>query len=420
MTTPLPPTYQECKTRAERVYSHLLDELRSAHTVYAAGTIAKGEAEFLCQLYPALIFVDDYKTGLTLHGRPVISAAQLSKVAGPQDFLIINCLTRSGFEHFQRQAWSLNLRHCAVVEALAPHHQAGMLMRFSGATAVYGPAFHWHTLQHLDLYASLRQRFADELSQRTFDNVIRYRLTGHPALLQEVAVGHNGGGLRHDAYILNAQFFTIGEDEVFIDAGALDGESSRWFIEQVQGRFERVVMFEPSPQSAQMCHDTVVALARRYPGIGAKVDIVRSGLYDRQGTLSFTQSLFDQAVTQHMGVMPQSAHILDTGLSSTFTAQGQEYQVVEVPVTTLDAYLNGGQDRCTFIKMEIEGSEVAALDGARQTILKNRPKMALSIYHRPQDLELIMDYVENLGLGYRTALRAHNPLCPDAIVLYCW
>jgi len=420
MSTLLPHSYQECKAQAERVYSHLLDELNGARTLYAAGTLAKGEADFLRQLYPELIFVDDYKAGTTLHGRPVISAAQLSQAAGPQDFLIINCLTRAGFEHFQRQAWSMNLRHCAVVEALAPHYRAGTLLRFSGPTAVYGPAFHWHTLQHLDLYASLRDRFADELSLRTFDNLVRFRLTGDPSLLHSVAVGLNGGGLRHDAYILNAQFFTLGEDEVFIDAGALDGESSRWFIEQVQGRFERVVMFEPSPQSAQMCRDTVVALARRYPGIGMKVDIVPSGLYDRQGTLSFTQSLFDQSVTQHMGVMPQSAHILDTGLSSAFTAQGHAYQVVEVPVTTLDAYLHGGQDRCTFIKMEIEGSEVAALDGARQTILKNRPKMALSIYHRPQDLVLIMEYVENLDLGYRIALRAHDPLCPDAIVLYCW
>ncbi len=79
-----------------------------------------------------------------------------------------------------------------------------------------------------------------------------------------------------------------------------------------------------------------------------------------------------------------------------------------------------GDSPVTFIKFEIEGSEVAALHGAINTIKKNRPKLALSIYHRPQDLELIMEFVDGLELGYKYALRAHNPYCPDAIVLYCW
>lgn len=427
MPTFLPSEYQECKTQAERVYSHLLADLSQARTVYVGGTKSQGESEFLCQLYPDLVFVDDFyqaaQGSTTLHGRPVITTVQLARQAGAQDFLINNSLTPAGFAHFQRQAESLGLPHCAVVEALSAHFHTGTLMRFSGLTSVYGPQFHRHTLDNLDLYARLRRRFAhpDALSLRTFDHLVRYRLTGDPALLHRVGVGYNGGsGLRHDAYILNAQFITLGEDEVFIDAGALNGDSCRGFINAVQGRFERIVMFEPAPDNARQCRDAVAALEQRYPGSAAKMEVVESGLYDRQGSLSLAQSLFDQAVTERTGVLPQAAHILDTGLSSSFAAQGNEYQVVEVPVTTLDAYLSGGKDRCTFIKMEIEGSEVAALDGARKTILKNRPKMALSIYHRPQDLELIMDYVENLSLGYRIALRAHNPWCPDAIVLYCW
>ena len=46
--------------------------------------------------------------------------------------------------------------------------------------------------------------------------------------------------------------------------------------------------------------------------------------------------------------------------------------------------------------------------------------MALSIYHKPEDLHTIPDFVNGLDLGYRYALRQHNPLVPDATVMYCY
>lgn len=228
------------------------------------------------------------------------------------------------------------------------------------------------------------------------------------------------GTLRHDSYILNSQFFSLNSNEVFIDAGALDGASSQFFIDSVKGEFDKVVMFEPSSESLIKCRETVKNIAQKYPdkSIQQKIDVVSAGLYDHQGILSLSLSLFSQDVTDHHGTLPQTAHILDTGLTNAFVEKGNEYQVIEVPVTTLDDYL--GDNPATFIKFEIEGSEVAALHGAINTIKKNKPKLALSIYHRPQDLELIMDFVDGLELGYEYALRAHNPYCPDAIVLYCW
>jgi FkbM family methyltransferase len=200
----------------------------------------------------------------------------------------------------------------------------------------------------------------------------------------------------------------------------LDGATSEHFIRSVKGDFDRIVMFEPAAESARKCHDLVSSLDQEFSGkkIKSKVDVVESGLYGYNGELSLAMSLFDQDLTKVYGALPQSAHILDTGLSSAFVEKGEEYNVIKVPVIKLDDYMGG--DPATFIKFEIEGSEVSALQGATETILYNKPKMALSIYHRPQDLELIIDYVEGLEVGYKIALRAHNPYTPDAIVLYCW
>ena len=420
MDASMPSSYAENVVRAQYVYQELLDKIAQARRIYVGGTNAPGETEFLVRLYPSLVFVDDYKAGTSLLGKDVISTQELAKKADARDFLINNCLTSAGFNHFSRQAKSLAIPSASVVEVLAPHYLNGVIMNFPGLTSVYGPAFHRHTLENIEKYARLRSSFVDDLSQQTFDNLINYRLTGNPSLLHSVAVGHNYGAIQHDSYILNAQFFSLSDNEVFIDAGALDGYSSRYFIESVDGNFDRIVMFEPSSENAEKCRQTVAALDAEFSGknISKKIDVVEAGLYDHQGMLSFSLSLFDEAATELHGVLPQAAHITDTGLTDAFVEKGSEYKTIQVPVVTLDGYIK--DNPVTFIKFELEGSEVAALAGSTQTILKNKPKLALSIYHRPQDLELMIEYVQNLGLGYKMALRAHNPWCPDAIVLYCW
>lgn len=420
MTSNLFTVYEESIKRAERVYTSLLNEIENSENIYVGGINAIGESEFLCRIYPSLTFVDDYQAGSKFLDREVISTNEMAKRIRSSDFLINNCLTPNGFNHFFRQAESLSIPSCNVVEALAPHYKNGMVMDFHGLNSVYGPAFHDHTFRNIEKYYKIREYLKDKFSLRTFDNLINYRLTGNPNLLHSVAVGHNFGSIRHDSYILNSQFFTLSDKEIFIDAGALDGASSQFFVESVNGNFEKIIMFEPFPESVKKCQETKEKIDAQFPGksIKEKIEIAEFGLYSYEGNLDLAQSLFSTEVTEKHGELPQSAHIIETGLSSAFVEDGDQYKIIKVPTTTLDSYL--GDDPVTFIKFEIEGSEVPALEGATKTIKKNKPKMALSIYHRPQDLEMIIDYVKDLQVGYNFALRAHNPYCPDAIVLYCW
>ena len=67
--------------------------------------------------------------------------------------------------------------------------------------------------------------------------------------------------------------------------------------------------------------------------------------------------------------------------------------------------------------MDIEGAEYRALLGAKETIKKYRPKMALSVYHKPQDIieipTLLLEYHED----YKFALRQYSSI-GDETVLY--
>lgn len=75
---------------------------------------------------------------------------------------------------------------------------------------------------------------------------------------------------------------------------------------------------------------------------------------------------------------------------------------IEVPTLTIDDLVDReGLERVDFIKLDIEGSELATMRGAERTLRKFRPKLALSAYHKVADIPELMGYVRGLDLGYR-------------------
>ena len=67
--------------------------------------------------------------------------------------------------------------------------------------------------------------------------------------------------------------------------------------------------------------------------------------------------------------------------------------------------------------MDVEGSELEALRGSIKTIRKYQPKLALSLYHKPEDIIEIPIFLEGLGLGYKYYLR-HYQTRMEETVLY--
>lgn len=82
-----------------------------------------------------------------------------------------------------------------------------------------------------------------------------------------------------------------------------------------------------------------------------------------------------------------------------------------------DLVIDGRIPRVDFLKLDIEGSEMEALRGSLSTIHRFRPKLAISIYHKPDDLFEIQNFLEDQNLGYKFYVD-HYTFWDEEVVLY--
>ena len=87
-----------------------------------------------------------------------------------------------------------------------------------------------------------------------------------------------------------------------------------------------------------------------------------------------------------------------------------------IKVTTLDKQL--GNRKVSFIKMDIEGSEHEALVGAEKLIRGQTPVLAISIYHRLEDIFSLPKLIIEFCPHYKFFLRHYNFWEPAETVLY--
>jgi FkbM family methyltransferase len=218
-------------------------------------------------------------------------------------------------------------------------------------------------------YSTLAAELTDDRSREVLDAVIAYRLTADPLVLAEVIEqGSHWQGLYHPVGL-----FELGDNEVYIDAGAYDGDSIRWFKDRVRDRFHRIIAFEPDPR-------TYARLKQNFAD-DERVLAMNAGLHRKKAVLRFRD---------------------DASRGAIFTQDGEN----SIEVVALDEVLAGG--RASYIKMNIEGAEIDALQGARNTIARWMPKLAISVYHRASDLWRIPRLVRELGTSYELFLRQHD------------
>ncbi|MBP9996340.1 MAG: FkbM family methyltransferase [Lachnospiraceae bacterium] len=163
--------------------------------------------------------------------------------------------------------------------------------------------------------------------------------------------------------------------EIFLDAGCYNGVTSIKAKEWCNNRLNKVYAFEPDGSNYALCDS-------RLRELGCEYELIRAATWSERTELHFEENDFGQA-----------SKVCNSGLCT-------------VQAESIDNVLSGKP--VTYIKLDVEGSELETLKGAEETIRRYRPKLAVSIYHKAEDIMELPLYIDSLGLDYKYYIRHYQ------------
>lgn len=205
---------------------------------------------------------------------------------------------------------------------------------------------------------------ADEPSRRALASIVRARTEG------DSGYHRISPYLEYDHPVVRAE-----AGDTVIDGGAYDGDVSTLFAERV-GADGRVYALEPEPGNYQRLSSVALAHQNIIP--------ICAGLWREDAKLAFAA-----------GARASSKIDRDGGTTITVTSVDRLVALHRI-------------ERVDLIKLDVEGAELAALVGAERTIRAHRPKLQISIYHRPADLYELPELLRQWLPRYRFYLGHHN------------
>lgn len=246
--------------------------------------------------------------------------------------------------------------------------------------------FHKHPTQKMNNEKKIFSEHAQELkmvydsleddrSRFVFENVIKYRTTAVWSCLKK-SLGKDS--LKTQYLVPELQF---SDHEIIVDCGAYTGDTAKLFYEIIPGC--RVIALEPDEKNFELLQQC------KLEGLIA----IKAGAWSEDTTLSFS----------NLGGGTSMGAISDSGNTT-------------IEVKALDHIAEC--QSATYIKMDIEGSELEALKGATNIIKKMRPKLAICIYHKPQDFFEIPLYIRKLNPDYKLFVHQHNNIerCNETVL----
>ena len=162
--------------------------------------------------------------------------------------------------------------------------------------------------------------------------------------------------------------------EIFIDGGCFNCFTDKAFIDWCSNNYEKIYAFEPDIENYKKCLEEC-----RKTNIKNFI-LYNKGLWNCETELSFQES----------------------GNAGSKIGEGTN----TISTVSIDKIVENKP--VSFIKLDVEGAELEALQGAKKTIEKNHPKMAICVYHKPQDIIDIPDYILSLCKDYKLYFRHYS------------
>jgi FkbM family methyltransferase len=222
-------------------------------------------------------------------------------------------------------------------------------------------------------YNWLYDRLKDERSKDVLHKILNFRFSGDLNYMDgfEQATGKQ--------YF--EDFLELKQGEIFVDIGGFDGQTTIEFIKRCTD-YKAIHIFEPEPKNLAFVHDKLSKNRR--------IHFYSIGLAECKKKLKFSSG---------------------KGSRSKLCEKGD----LEIQVDTIDNQINGN---ITFIKIDIEGAEGMALQGARAHILKDHPKLAVCCYHKVDDLWRIPEQILSVRDDYSMYLRHYTDGLHETVMYF--
>jgi FkbM family methyltransferase len=178
----------------------------------------------------------------------------------------------------------------------------------------------------------------------------------------------------------------------FIDGGSFTGDTLEHLVkisDKFDKKIDQVTLFEPDSNNLKDLNSLCESYAGKF-----EYYIYPCGLWNKNEVLHFSMN-------------SSSGCIVHDNLSL-------DNDIVSIMGVSIDSTLFGA--RPNFIKMDIEGAERDAIKGAKETIEKYSPILAIAIYHRPDDLWSIPLLINQINPNYDMYIRSHGNFTLETIL----
>ncbi len=212
--------------------------------------------------------------------------------------------------------------------------------------------------KHEEEFERVYRLLADDESRKVYKDILNFKISGK--------IGYLLSSFCEKEKVYS-EILKLNDHENIIDLGAYDGDTIREFVQATNGKYEHITAMEPDPKS----YKKLLKNTEHMDNLTA----MNIAAWNKEDTLIFSAK---------------------AGRNSRLSADGAAIKAVDIDALHIPA---------TFIKMDIEGSEMKALEGLKKTIKSRHPKLYVCAYHRNEDLYAlplkVMEYSSDYKIYFR-------------------
>jgi FkbM family methyltransferase len=304
--------------------------------------------------------IDDFDKNITWENLPILRGNSVQNSS-----IIVNCSTSISPVSAHRYLHGLGLSIlkysdiCTYLKELPQHD--------------FVEEFRSEIKKHEIFWIKLGRLLKDQVSKKTLSDIMKFRLTGNYMFMENYTVR------------LKEQYFDsiiqTTNQEIFVDCGGFDGDTTLEFIKKYPN-YLKIFFFEPSELNFTRASENLKDFKN--------VCLLPLGVSDKKDTLLFNHN---------------------NGSTCSISTSGSS----KIDVVTIDETVN---EKITFIKMDLEGWELKALQGAKKHILENHPKLAISTYHNAADFRKVPEFILSLRDDYDLYLRHYSEGWSETVMYF--